>query len=151
MSRNFSHFIQHFAKKYESFGFFLAWYSLPFHFGFCIFTQKQSEFQIKNKYKYVSNGFTRFMIISNNDIHYEVCNNLWFWKWNSIEDWCKIQQGDTINVTYFGYRIPLLGLFPSIVDTVTEKNRPNKMLLSYLHNMNPNEVDDIMRTPHMCF
>jgi len=64
---------------------------------------------------YTQNGFTEFMIIDNSGKHYNVNNSFWYWKWNSIEDWHKINKGDVLNVKYYGYRIPLFGIFPNIV------------------------------------
>ena len=54
------------------------------------------------------------MIIDQNGKHYNVNNSFWFWKWNSNEDWHKIQNTE-INIKYYGWRIPLFGVFPNIV------------------------------------
>jgi len=54
------------------------------------------------------------MIITDDEKHYNVNNSLWYWKWNSIEDWHKMQEGDTIYFDYYGWRIDFLGIFPNI-------------------------------------
>ena len=56
------------------------------------------------------------MIIDTENNHYKVGNNLWFWKWDSIEDWSSIKKGAMLPIWYYGYRVPFLGLFPNIID-----------------------------------
>ena len=99
-----------YIKKY---GVFLC---IP-HLIYTISTSKEENILIENKYKYVSNGFTNFMIVNDKGIHYNVNNSYWFWKWNSIEDWHNLKIGQNINAKYYGLRIPFLGCFPNIIDT----------------------------------
>ena len=87
------------------------------HLIYTISTKKEENILIANKYKYVSNGFTNFMIVNDKGIHYNVNNSYWFWKWNSIEDWYNLKVGQNINAQYYGLRIPFLGCFPNIIDT----------------------------------
>lgn len=87
--------------------------------GHCIYTFKTTKnkiIDVQDKYMFTRNGFTEFMIIDKNGDHYNVNNSLWYWKWCSIEDWNKIQTNKKIGVKYYGLRIPLLGIFPIIVD-----------------------------------
>ena len=117
MSHNFLKFVKLFAStknmKFEPWGLlFLA----P-HLGYVLSTQKEDNITISNKYKYVSNGFTNFMIVDTNGKHYNVNNSLWFWKWDSIEDWYKLKVGENIYAKCYGLRIPFLGCFPNIIDT----------------------------------
>ena len=55
------------------------------------------------------------MIVDNYGKHYNVNNSFWYWKWDSIEDWHKIQLNTKMTVKYYGYRIAHLGLFPNVV------------------------------------
>jgi len=57
------------------------------------------------------------MVIDDNNKHYNVNNSLWYWKWDSIEDWNSIELNETnkLSVKYYGLRIPFLGFFPNIV------------------------------------
>lgn len=94
---------------------------LPFvmfvHAIFTYSTSKDNELYIKQKYTYCTNGFTNFMIIDSAGLHYKVNNSLWYLKFNSIEDWAKIEPNDTIKIKEYGYRIPCFGIFPNIVKT----------------------------------
>jgi hypothetical protein len=86
------------------------------HAGYFLFSKKTDDIKVIKKYKIVRGGFTQFMIIDDKDNHYNVNNSLWQWKWDSIEDYHnKIEENKSIKITYYGYRIPILGLFPNIV------------------------------------
>lgn len=88
--------------------------------GHCTYTFKTTNnkiIDVQDKYQFTRNGFTEFMIIDKNGEHYNVNNSLWYWKWDSIEDWNKIQTNKQIVIKYYGLRIPLLGIFPNIVNT----------------------------------
>jgi len=85
------------------------------NFFYALGTKKEATIYVSKKYQFDRNGFTEFMIIDGNGHHYNVNNSFWYWKWNSIEDWHKVNIHNTINVHYYGIRFPLLGLFPNIV------------------------------------
>lgn len=78
-------------------------------------TQKSGIIHINRSYMYTQNGGTEFMVIDHNGKHYNVNNSFWYWKWNSIEDWHKMDVDNVIEVKYYGYRFPLLGMFPNII------------------------------------
>jgi len=84
------------------------------HLSYALGTSDFKYSKIIKKYKMVRNGFTDFMIITDDEKHYNVNNSLWYWKWNSIEDWHEMQEGDTIYFDYYGWRIDFLGIFPNI-------------------------------------
>jgi hypothetical protein len=84
------------------------------HLSYSLGTSDYKYSKIRKKYKMVRNGFTDFMIITDDEKHYNVNNSLWYWKWNSIEDFHKMQEGDTIYFNYYGWRIDFLGIFPNI-------------------------------------
>jgi len=85
------------------------------HFCYSIGTKEEKDIIINKKYNFTRNGFTEFMIVDENGKHYNVNNSLWFWKWNSIEDWSLLENNKKINIKYYGWRIPILGIFPNIV------------------------------------
>ena len=72
------------------------------------------DITIIDKYKFNKYGFTEFMVIDENNNHYNFNNNLWFLKFNNIEDYYKLKEGDKVNIFHCGWRIPFLGLFPNI-------------------------------------
>ncbi len=93
------------------------------HLIYTLGTTHNETINIKHKYKFDTNGFTNFMVIDDNNKHYNVNNSLWYWKWDSIEDWNSIETNKTnetnetnkLSVKYYGLRIPFLGFFPNIV------------------------------------
>jgi len=83
-------------------------------------TTQNKIIYIHKKYQFTRNGFTQFMIVDNNGNHYNVNNSLFYWKWDSIEDWNKMetsaeQNNKKVDIKYYGWRVPLLGLFPNII------------------------------------
>lgn len=85
------------------------------HCSYALGTVENKIIQINKKYLFDRNGFTEFMIVDDNGKHYNVNNSLWYWKWDSIEDWHKLEPNKDIIIKYYGWRIPLFGLFPNIV------------------------------------
>lgn len=77
-------------------------------------TSTNDQIRVKDKYQYTCNGYTYFMLIDMMDRHFCVNNTIWYWKWDSIEDWNRIQTHRTLDIRYYGYRIPCLGFFPII-------------------------------------
>jgi hypothetical protein len=77
-------------------------------------TNDTKTINIKKKYQFTTNGYTKFMLIDTNDTHYCVNNTFWYWKWDATEDWNKIEKNNSIKINYYGYRIPFLGIFPNI-------------------------------------
>lgn len=117
MSHNFLRFINLFAlNKNIRVEPVLLLFTVP-HIYYVLATQKEDNIAIANKYKYVSNGFTNFMIVDTKGTHYNVNNSFWLWKWDSIEDWHNLKIGNTIYAKYYGLRMPFLGCFPNIIDT----------------------------------
>jgi hypothetical protein len=92
------------------------------NFFYAIFTREEKEIIVKKKYKFDRSGFTEFMIIDSNDKHYNLNNSLWYWKWDSIEDWYSIKEEQKLNTLTYGLRVPILGMFPNIVSSQYKKN-----------------------------
>lgn len=90
---------------------------LSCHCGYTLVTSKNEKLTIVKKYKMVRNGFTEFMVIDKNGRHFNFNNSLWYWKWDSLEDWNNIKNGDELCFKYYGWRVPFLGLFPNIYRT----------------------------------
>jgi hypothetical protein len=88
--------------------------------GQCIYahsTGKAEAITVVKKYKMNRIGYTDFMIIDEKGRHFNVNNSLWYWKWDAIEDWHKIEENskEKLLIGYYGWRIPVLGVFPNIV------------------------------------
>lgn len=80
-------------------------------------TGNKEDIKICNKYNMVNKGDTQFMIVDDKGRHFNVNNSLWYWKWDSVEDWESMKKDDMLNVKYYGFRSPFLGLFPNIVSS----------------------------------
>jgi hypothetical protein len=93
------------------------------NFLYAIFTREQKEIIVKKKYTFDRSGFTDFMIIDTNGKHYNLNNSLWYWKWDSIEDWHSIKEEQKLNTLTYGWRVPILGLFPNIVSCRYKKSK----------------------------
>jgi len=91
----------------------VVWGSL-LHFGYVCSTYRDNQMIVKSKYQFTEKGFTKFMLIDNDNKHYCVNNSVWFWKWDSVEDWNKVKVNDFIEIKCYGYRIPIFSLFPNI-------------------------------------
>jgi hypothetical protein len=100
---------------------------LSTHCLYALSTEKKELIYVVKKYKMVRNGFTEFMVIDEKGRHLNVNNSLWYWKWDSIEEWYKIEPNKNFFIKYYGWRVPLFGLFPNIVTTDNENFlNPNK-------------------------
>lgn len=116
------------------------------HASYAVFSDTDEDIKVIKKYSMIRNGFTDFMIIDSQGRHFNVNNSFWFWKWDSVEDWHNIKEGDIIHIKYYGWRWPVYGLFPNIVSTdliIKSKNdnytiKPNdilaKSLVTYIHS-----------------
>lgn len=85
------------------------------HLLYTLGTSGEQDIQVTKKYKFVRNGLTDFMVIDKENKHYNVNNSVWYWKWDSVEDWNTMNVNDNIKIKYYGVRFPMLGLFPNIV------------------------------------
>jgi len=85
------------------------------HYGYVETTTQTATITIVSKYVYTYGGYTRFMVVDSAGKHYTMENSIWFWRWNSIEDWESIPTGKPTRLQYYGWRIAPLGIFPNIV------------------------------------
>ena len=108
---------------------------------YAVFTREEKEIIVKKKYKFDRSGFTEFMIIDSNDKHYNLNNSLWYWKWDSIEDWHSIKEEQKLNTLTYGLRVPILGIFPNIVSSQYNKNNKNdnSKIIKMIYNISLEE------------
>jgi hypothetical protein len=119
----------------------------PIHFGYSYFTQKNRNIMVSDKYTFDSNGFTNFMIVDTENNHYKVGNNLWFWKWDSIEDWTLLKTGTKIPVLYYGFRVPFFGIFPNVFNINYNNINTNTNTNKTKNRFNSDDIKDILTTP----
>jgi hypothetical protein len=91
------------------------------HGAYAFGTAETKLINVKDKYTFSRDGFTEFMIIDENNKHYNVNNSFWYWKWDSIEDWSKLEIDKQLSIKYYGWRVPVFGLFPNIIMTRNDK------------------------------
>ena len=115
---------------------------LPLHCSYSYFTQKNKYIEVFEKYTFDSNGFTNFMIVDTKNNHYKVGNNLWFWKWDSIEDWTIIKKGYALPISYYGFRVPFLGIFPNVIDINYSNTNKNSS-----YSFSTEDIKDILTRP----
>ena len=94
---------------------------LGVNFCYATITKEEAQINIQKKYKFNRNGSTEFMVIDNKGIHYNVNNSFWYGKWDSIEDWHSIKEEQKLHSLTYGWRVPILGLFPNIVSCQNNK------------------------------
>jgi hypothetical protein len=85
------------------------------HAAYALSTEKTEEIQISRTYKMTRHGFTEFMVVDKKGRHFNVNNSLWYWKWDSVEEWERVKKDDSLSIQYYGWRKPVFGLFPNIV------------------------------------
>ncbi len=80
-------------------------------------TEEKDAITVIKKYKMNRGGYTDFMVVDDKGRHFNVNNSLWYWKWDSIEDWHNIEEKseEKLLIRYYGWRMPALGLFPNII------------------------------------
>lgn len=113
---------RHYDMRYEpvkntfefSFNLSIIGVGLISHLTYALGTSVNDKSIIVKKYTMVRNGFTDFMIIDDKGRHFNVNNSLWYWKWNSIEEWHNLNEGDELEFKYYGWRWPVFGLFPNV-------------------------------------
>ena len=128
MSRYFNHIFVHIFQKKIPIKLQLYFIGLGIsgHSVYSYTTYETDVIKIDKKYNYTKHANTEFMLIDLKGRHYSVSNNFWYWKWNSIEDWHKCKENDYIGIKYYGYRIPMLGIFPNIIfiKNISDKDVP---------------------------
>lgn len=128
--KRFLNFSKHLLVEKSNTNITLSEYALRFgvlttvltgHGIYAYSTEETEAIIVAKKYKMDRNGFTEFMIIDDKGRHFNVNNSLWYWKWNSIEDWHKIEKNKLMFIRYYGWRIPTFGLFPNVILSDTAK------------------------------
>jgi hypothetical protein len=104
----------------------ISLFGLGLHGIYAYGTETTAMIQMVDKYTMVNHGTTSFMVVDGDGRHFNVNNSLWFWKWDSIEDWHNLKLHEPLLVRYYGVRYPLLGFFPNIVYHKPDVTRKRK-------------------------
>lgn len=96
----------------------LGWTVMP-HGMYVYGTSGEKKIRVVSTYQYTCGGYTRFMIVDDDNRHFWMNNTFWYWKWDTIEDWIRVQTATAVDarifsIRYYGYRLPCLGLFPMV-------------------------------------
>jgi hypothetical protein len=114
-------------------GLFAAFYTSSAIFyaegGYLLGTTKKDEITVAKKYTYVKNGSTKFMLIDDKGRHFNVDNCFFYWNWNTIDDWANLKPLEQRHIIYYSYRVPFLGMYPTIIEFDNESNS-NKLFKS---------------------
>lgn len=94
------------------------------HAAYAYGTERKEIITVNDKYQ-LFRGMSMQMIKTNNDdTHYAVPSSVWFWQFKSPELWRSLEVGKTYTVQSYGWRMPLLGMFPNIVDAREIQHMP---------------------------
>ena len=108
-------------------GLFAAFYTSSAIFyaegGYLLGTTKKADITVAKKYTYVKNGSTKFMLVDTKGRHFNVDNCFFYWKWNTIDDWANIKPLEQRQIIYYSYRVPFLGMYPTIVEFYNESSK----------------------------
>lgn len=85
------------------------------YMSYAMTTVQDDAIMVTKKYKITKHGYTHWMIVDDNAQHYKVHNSVWHWKWNSVDDWHQIKENKVLFIRYYGWRIPMIELFPTII------------------------------------
>lgn len=91
-----------------------AAYSLSTHFTKEI-TVEKTYTGVKGSGGKYSSIESQYMVIDTKGHIYEVTNSLWYMQWDASEEWAKLEKGKTYNVSGFGKRLGIMGMYPHIV------------------------------------
>ena len=61
------------------------------------------------------------MVIDTKGRHFNVYNCFFYWNWNKIEDWTNVKPLDQTQIVYYSYRVPFLGMYPTIIEFTNKK------------------------------
>ena len=86
-------------------------------------TTQKADITVAKKYTYVNNGSTKYMLVDTKGRYFNVDNCFFYWNWNTIDDWANIKSLDQRQIIYYSYRVPFLGMYPTIIEFNNESNK----------------------------
>ena len=115
-------------------GIFAAFYTSAAIFyaegAYLLGTTQKADITVAKKYTYVKNGNTNYMLVDDKGRHFNVDNCFLYWNWTTIEDWVALKPLEQRRIYYYSYRVPFLGMYPTIVefDNASNNNASNSSL-----------------------
>lgn len=82
------------------------------HGIYALTSLKEEYVEITDKYIIPTYVGAEYRIITSENKHITICQSLWYWTWNDAERWSRLQKNEHYKITSYGYRIPILGIFP---------------------------------------
>lgn len=77
-------------------------------------TSTNAEFTVKDKTTVVSQGHSKYLIYTDNEV-YEDTDSVWYFKFNSSDVYSQIEVGKHYNAKVYGLRVPFLSWYKNIV------------------------------------
>jgi hypothetical protein len=99
----------------ESIYIILLTFFIFLHYIYTTSTLRTVSFTVKSKYV-LYEKFSKLMVSSTEGEVFEVNNNVWLWKWRSVELWDKLKEGNTYKFKIYGHRYLIIDFFPSVVE-----------------------------------
>lgn len=82
------------------------------HSIYALSSLKEQHFEVTDKYIIPSYLGAEYRIITSENKHITICQSLWYWTWNDAERWSRLEKNKHYKMNIYGYRIPILGIFP---------------------------------------
>lgn len=82
------------------------------HGIYALSSLREAHIEIKDKYIIPTYIGAEYRVITSDNKHITICQSLWYWKWNDAERWSRLEKNTHYKMNIYGYRIPILGIFP---------------------------------------
>ena len=81
-------------------------------------TKKEKSFKIKDKFMYVNQYYTNFMVVDENNNCYKITNTFLGWNFNRFEMYGSLEVGKMYNFKFYGYKNTLFSMYPNIIQVI---------------------------------
>lgn len=78
-------------------------------------TYFEKEIKVKDKYTRLNEGNGSYMMSDSNNNIYRFGKSLWFMKFDNAETWNSLEKEESYKISGYGWRIPLLNIYPNVV------------------------------------
>lgn len=88
--------------------------SFVFRITLILFTRFQKTITVSEKYVRPSNKSVRYHVIDNDYNNYQLVDSVFLMEFDSGSDYAKLKPGQTYKVHGYGFRYPMLSMYPRI-------------------------------------